>query len=171
MWSSPTSASPLIPVGRGRGQSVEELRERPALTQNSIAILVSENARSRTRKASAKPSPIFARESSVLFVAATARLTGMSAPQLRRECQSSMKGNARNPKSRHAAELPEFPAPKARPAWITRKTIAIPSAVEQIARGFARQSSRNRDVLRFLRSAFPAIGNVRQRTETLMTRC
>src|SRR5690606_37478492 len=122
-------------------------------------------------KASAKPGPMFARESSVLFVAATARLTGMPAPQPRRECQSSMKGNARRLKPRHAAELPGFLALKARPALITRKTIAIPSAVEQIARGFARQSSSNGDVLRFLCSAFPSMGNVRHRTETFVMRC
>lgn len=136
MWSSSGNASQWRP----RGQPVEASPEQPVLMHNSIVISARVNARCRTHKARARPSPPFAPGNSGLFVVAMAKLTGMHAPQRRLEYPSSMRVNARSLNHKHAEELQEFNVPTAQLVWTTLMTIVTPNAAVRIARESAKTS-------------------------------
>jgi hypothetical protein len=105
--------------------------------QTSIVTL-GPNARCRMRKVNASPSPPFVRKSSSLFAGVTARHTATHALQQLPVFPSNMKGSARSPGRKPAAELPVSPALKARPVWMIPRMIAIPHGAVRIARESAR---------------------------------
>jgi hypothetical protein len=105
---------------------------------SSIVISVSVNAKWRMHKAYARPSPPFAPGNFGLFVVATAKLTGTHAPRRLPGYPLSMRGSAKKPNHKHVAELPGFPALRAKLVWTTPLTIAIRNRAGRIAREYAR---------------------------------
>ena len=122
MLSLQTSVNLLVP-GQGRGTFVAALLENVVPMKNSTVILGSVNARSRTRKASARQNQEIARANSAPFAAATEKRTGTPVQRQLQEYQSTMRVNARL-SSKRAGESQGFDVPKAKPVWTIRRTIA-----------------------------------------------
>ena len=93
------------------------------------------------RKASAKRGRLFAHENSGRFAVVTAKPTGTPVPQRLQESRWSTRGNAKRQNHCRAVESQDVRAPRAKPAWMTRPTIATRNAAGRIARADARANN------------------------------
>ena len=158
--NSPRSSASCIPSTRGPGPfSMLSLRQnanrralpfpslvavsREACVPGRSIIVISSpvSASCPMRKASAKRGRLFAHENSGRFAVVTAKPTGTPVPQRLQESRWSTRGNAKRQNHCRAVESQDVRAPRAKPAWMTRPTIATRNAAGRIARADARANN------------------------------